>query len=171
MAFEEKEDQLEKLDLQIWKKIFKVMFTDKKTTILLVLFVILLGLIDTFYPLLNKYAMDTFFVEKPNFDYFTLFIILYILIILGMFTAVSGFIAQASKLEEMITYTIRKQAFCKLQELSFSYFDVNSSGWILARLTSDTKKLASIVSWGIVDALWAVIVMLGIVIISFIINP
>ena len=61
----------------------------------------------------------------------------------------------------MITYTIRKQAFCKLQELSFSYFDVNSSGWILARLTSDTKKLASIVSWGIVDALWAVIVMLG----------
>ena len=105
--------------------------------------------------------MDTFFVEKPNFDYFTLFIILYILIILGMFTAVSGFIAQASKLEEMITYTIRKQAFCKLQELSFSYFDVNSSGWILARLTSDTKKLASIVSWGIVDALWAVIVMLG----------
>ena len=74
MAFEEKEDQLEKLDLQIWKKIFKVMFTDKKTTILLVLFVILLGLIDTFYPLLNKYAMDTFFVEKPNFDYFTLFI-------------------------------------------------------------------------------------------------
>ena len=171
MAFEEKEDQLEKLDLQIWKKIFKVMFTDKKTTILLVLFVILLGLIDTFYPLLNKYAMDTFFVEKPNFDYFTLFIILYILIILGMFIAVSGFIAQASKLEEMITYTIRKQAFCKLQELSFSYFDVNSSGWILARLTSDTKKLASIVSWGIVDALWAVIVMLGIVIISFIINP
>ena len=154
MAFEEKEDQLEKLDLQIWKKIFKVMFTDKKTTILLVLFVILLGLIDTFYPLLNKYAMDTFFVEKPNFDYFTLFIILYILIILGMFIAVSGFIAQASKLEEMITYTIRKQAFCKLQELSFSYFDVNSSGWILARLTSDTKKLASIVSWGIVDALW-----------------
>ena len=33
MAFEEKEDQLEKLDLQIWKKIFKVMFTDKKTVI------------------------------------------------------------------------------------------------------------------------------------------
>ena len=171
MAFEEQEDKLEKLDLKVWKKIFKVMFTDKKTVIFLVLFVILMGLIDTFYPLLNKYAMDTFFVEKPNFDYYTLFICLYILIIVGMFVSVTGFIAQASKLEEMISYTIRKQAFVKLQELSFSYFDVNSSGWILARLTSDTKKLAAIVSWGIVDALWAIIFMLGILVISFFINP
>ena len=43
--------------------------TNKRTILLLVAFVILMGLIDTIYPLLNKYAMDTFFVEKPNFDY------------------------------------------------------------------------------------------------------
>ena len=53
MAFEEKEDSIEKLDLQVWKRIFKLIFTDKKTIILLISFVILMGLIDTFYPSLS----------------------------------------------------------------------------------------------------------------------
>ncbi len=168
--FEEHDDQLEKLDLKIWKNLTKIILTDKKTIFLFLFFVIFMGLIDTVYPLLNKFAMDTFFVEKPDFSYYTIFVILYVIVVISMFVSVTGFIIQASKIEETITYSIRKQAFIKLQELSFSYFDVNSSGWIMARLTSDTKKLAQIISWGIVDTLWAVVVMVGTLIISFIVN-
>ena len=168
--FEEHDDHLEKLDLKIWKNLTKIILTDKKTIFLFLFFVIFMGLIDTVYPLLNKFAMDTFFVEKPDFSYYTIFVILYVIVVISMFVSVTGFIIEASKIEETITYSIRKQAFIKLQELSFSYFDVNSSGWIMARLTSDTKKLAQIISWGIVDTLWAVVVMVGTLIISFIVN-
>ena len=168
--FEEHDDSFEKLDLKIWKNLTKIILTDKKTIVLFLFFVIFMGLIDTVYPLLNKFAMDTFFVEKPDFSYYTIFVILYVLVVVSMFVSVTGFIIQASRIEETITYSIRKQAFIKLQELSFSYYDVNSSGWIMARLTSDTKKLAQIISWGIVDTLWAVVVMIGTLIISFIVN-
>lgn len=170
--FEENYDdnKIEKIDVKIWSKIFKIMLRDKKAVGLLVVFVILLGLIDTLYPLLNVYAMNHFFVENPDFTYLTAFIMIYVAVIIAMFVAVAGFISQASKIEEEITYKVRKDAFIKLQKLSFSYFDENSSGWIMARMSSDTKKLASIVSWGIVDLLWSFIVMFGTLLISFLIN-
>ena len=40
----------------------------------------------------------------------------------------------------------------------------------MARMTSDARKLASIISWGIVDLLWGFVLMIGILIVSFIIN-
>ena len=76
--FEEHDDDVSKLDLQIWKKISGIMFTDRKTLVLLVLFVIMLGILDTVYPLLNKYALDTFFVTNPDFSKYPLYIVLYV---------------------------------------------------------------------------------------------
>ena len=40
----------------------------------------------------------------------------------------------------------------------------------MARMTSDARKLASIISWGIVDLLWGFMLMIGILIVSIIIN-
>ena len=57
-----------------------------------------------------------------------------------------------------------------MQKLSFSYYDTTSSGWIMARMTSDARKLASIISWGIVDLLWGFMLMIGILIVSIVIN-
>ena len=53
---------------------------------------------------------------------------------------------QSAQAQENTTIEIRKQAFDKLQKLSFSYYDTTSSGWIMARMTSDARKLASIIS-------------------------
>ena len=83
--FEEHDDGFEKLDLKIWKNLTKIILTDKKTIGLFLFFVIFMGLIDTVYPLLNKFAMDTFFVEKPDFSYYTIFVIAYVFVVVSMF--------------------------------------------------------------------------------------
>ena len=62
----EEQDNFEKLDLGTWKNLAKLILTDKKTIFLFIFFVILMGLIDVVYPLLNKFAMDTFFVDKKD---------------------------------------------------------------------------------------------------------
>ncbi|MBQ9124435.1 MAG: ABC transporter ATP-binding protein [Acholeplasmatales bacterium] len=49
----------------------------------------------------------------------------------------------------------------KLQHLSFSYFDQTAQGWIMARLTSDARRLSEIISWGVVDLLWGILTMIG----------
>lgn len=59
-----------------------------------------------------------------------------------------------------LTYDIRERAFKKLQELSFSYYDRTPSGWIMARMTSDIRRLGEIVSWGIVDIVWGLSLMI-----------
>jgi len=59
-------------------------------------------------------------------------------------------------LEMSVYVNIRKDAFRRVQELSFSYFDRTSAGWLIARLQSDTSKIADMISWGIIRVLWQV---------------
>ncbi len=60
----------------------------------------------------------------------------------------------AGVVEARVGYEIRSEAFNNLQKLPFSYFDKTPAGWIMARLTSDSRRLADIISWGLVDMLW-----------------
>ena len=47
--------------------------------------------------------------------------------------------------------------FEHLQELSLSYYNRTPVGWIMSRLTSDTDRIADLVTWGMLDITWAVI--------------
>ena len=138
----------------------------------MILFVILSTVVDICYPLLNRYVLQTYFEGNPsqNDQIFTWVIIGYISIVIAMGVSVWGFIYFSTKVEESTTYEIRMLAFDKIQKLSFSYFDTTPSGWLMARMTSDARKLSSIISWSIVDLLWGVMSMIGILIISFIID-
>ncbi|HKM02446.1 MAG TPA: ABC transporter ATP-binding protein [Bacilli bacterium] len=49
---------------------------------------------------------------------------------------------------------IRRDAFIKLQELTFSYYDKTPSGWLIARLQNDTSKISRILSWGLIRTIW-----------------
>ena len=167
---EETEDDFEKIDLGVWKKIFKILIKDKKVIIQMIIAVILLAANDLVYPLLNKYSLEHYFNENPDFSTKWLFIAAYAFIAIALGLTVWCFIRAASIVEENTTIEIRKQAFDKLQKLSFSYYDTTSSGWIMARMTSDARKLASIISWGIVDLLWGFMLMIGILIVSIVIN-
>lgn len=167
---DDSDDESEKIDVKIWKKIFKIIVKDKKSITIMIIAVINLGINDIIYPLLNTYALEHFFNETPDFSTRWYFIVAYIIITLHLSFSVWAFIKSASIVEENTTIEIRKQAFDKLQQLSFSYYDTTSSGWIMARMTSDTRKLANIISWGIVDLLWGIIFMIGILGVTLFIN-
>ena len=61
----------------------------------------------------------------------------------------------ASRLRTHISHDIRRDAFAKLQELSFSYYDRRPVGWLMARMTSDCERLSNVFAWGILDLFWA----------------
>ena len=172
MMEEEYEEELqdEKINLKTWKKLFKVILKSKKALIRMLISVCIMTCVDIGYPLLNKYALETFFGENPDFSNRYLFYGLYALVAVSMGLSVWAFIRAAAQVEEQTTYDIRIEAFRHLQELSFSYYDTTQSGWIMARMTSDTRKLASIISWGIVDFLWGFMLMIGILVASIIID-
>lgn len=170
MEEEYEELQDEKINLKTWKKLFKVILKSKKALIRMLIAVCIMTCVDIGYPLLNKYALETFFGENPDFSNRYLFYGLYALVALSMGLSVWAFIRAAAQVEEQTTYDIRIEAFRHLQELSFSYYDTTQSGWIMARMTSDTRKLATIISWGIVDFLWGFMLMIGILTVTIIID-
>ncbi|MBQ3253887.1 MAG: ABC transporter ATP-binding protein [Acholeplasmatales bacterium] len=144
-----------------WKKIIKTVLKKPVFVVGLIIFVVLLALLDVVYPLLNQYAIKEYFGDNPNFDNVTIFIVGYLVLALMYGFTVFGFLFFAGRIEAHTSYELRKEAYLNLQKLSFSYFDQTAQGWIMARLTSDARKLSEIISWGVVDLLWGILTMIG----------
>lgn len=161
----------EKISFSVWKKIFKIVFRSKKRAITLALYMVLLSALDVLTPIVSSKALEVFFGENPQFEYMGLFIGIYVAIAILYMIAIYSFVRKAGEIEAEVSFEIRKEAFTHLQELSLSYYDKNAAGWIIARLTSDSRKLAEIISWGLVDMVWGLTTMLAILVVLFITSP
>ena len=168
-SFEEMDFSNEKFSLGIWKKILKLVLKRKKSMVLMIVFVLMLAALDIIFPLLNSHAIKAFFTEK-DYSNFTLFVTSYVLIAIFYIISIWGFIRLAGKVENEIGFEIRTEAFNNLQKLSLSYYDKTSAGWIFARLSSDSRRLSDIISWGIVDLLWGLASMIGTLVVMFIVK-
>jgi len=84
---------------------------------------------------------------------------------------VFGFIYLTGVLGERVRYDMRKNMFNHLQQLSLSYFSQTPVGWIMARLTSDTERLADLMTWGLLDITWSIVNIATAAVFMFIINP
>ncbi len=69
------------------------------------------------------------------------------------------FIAAAGRLGQKVTYDLRRQMFDHLQTLSLKYYNKTAVGWIMSRVNSDSERIADLVSWGLLDLVWAVLNM------------
>lgn len=154
----------EKLNLNIWKRFFKYLYEFRSGLFKMAFLMIIVAGIDAVMPLLTRYAIDNFIAKKTTVGLKT-FAIVYFGIFALQAINVKLFIMQAGKIETGLAYHIRKLGFKRLQQLSFSYYDNSSVGWLMSRMTSDITRLSEIVSWGLIDMVWAVAMMIGFVII------
>ena len=167
MHHEDDQDIQYKVKIGTWKKIISIVFQSKKHLIALAIYSSILAALDAIIPLFNRYAIDTFFVDG-NYDTWPLYIGANLLLAAGFGFSVWGFIKEAGIIEAETSYELRRQAFKNLQRQSFSYFDKTPQGWIMARMTSDARRLSLIISWGIVDFVWAGLSMIFILTILYI---
>ena len=79
----------------------------------------------------------------------------YLIIALGFGTGVFTFIYLTGLLGQRVQYELRQRLFTHLQTLSLGYYDRTPVGWIMSRLTSDTERIAELVTWGLLDTAWA----------------
>ena len=91
-------------------------------------------------------------------------LLLWGLVSLALALFVALFIFCAGSMGHAINYDLRKTMFGRLQELSLSYYDRTPVGWIMARATSDARRVSELVSFGFLDFFWgamSVLVFLG----------
>ncbi len=150
----------QKIDIGIWRRLFKYLTEFRKGLVFLAFLMVGVAGIDVVMPLLTRYAIDNFIMKKTT-DGIIIFAIVYFCIIVFQALNVRLFIINAGKIETHLAYHIRKLGFKRLQQLSFSYYDNSSVGWLMARMTSDVARLSEIISWGLIDMVWALVMMTG----------
>lgn len=155
-----------KVQFSTWKKIISIIFKSKKHLLLLIIYSGLLATLDVITPLFNRYAIDVFFVGG-DYSTWPYYVAANLGLALAFGLVVWGFIYEAGIIEAEVSYELRRQAFENLQRLSYSYFDKTPQGWVMARMTSDTRKLSLIISWGLVDFVWAGLQMFMILVVLY----
>ncbi|MDI9547067.1 MAG: ABC transporter ATP-binding protein, partial [Chloroflexota bacterium] len=112
--------------------------------------------LDAFFTYLSKQIIDVAIVPRDR-DALTRIITIYGSLIAVQAGFVFGFIYLTGLLGEKIRYDLRKKLFNHLQRLSLSYYSKTPVGWIMSRVTSDTERVAELVTWGLVDTAWGVL--------------
>jgi len=117
--------------------------------------VALVSAVDSYFTFLSKRIIDEGILAGDK-TALTGIVTVYGSLIVAQAAAVFGFIYLAGVLGERIRYDLRKKMFDHLQNLSLSYFDRTPVGWIMSRLTSDSDRVAELVTWGLLDVTWGV---------------
>jgi len=169
MANFEEEDYKKPFSLKIWAKIIPFVKLYKKAFALAMSFLILVSIFDVIYPLFQRYAIDTFIMPKSTVG-IGKFAIVYGCILILQVISVILFIRNSIAVELNVSKSIRKAVFVHLQKLSFTYYNTTPVGYMMARVMSDTGRIGQMVSWGLVDILWAVIYVIGVFIAMLFLN-
>lgn len=152
-----------------FKRLFPYSLRYKKWMALLALASGLVALVDALIPLIWLRYIDhwitpmiTAFQEGSRevlpgfFAYALVFLLLFIL----QAIAVAGFIRLGGLLREYVVADLREDMFRKLQYLSHGFYDKHSIGHLSIRLTSDVKKVSRVITNGLVDLLFGIIMII-----------
>lgn len=172
-----KEEKLpSKFNFKVWLKIGKYALKQYKLLILCLLMTLFVSFYDSsFIPLMNASAIkaselmngnntasifnlviETTFIFniKASLTYLQ-YMILFIVMILVRSVAIFVLFYFQNIISMRIMVDLRRDSFRKLQELPFSYFDKNSSGWLIARMQNDTSSIGDLISWDVNAIIWA----------------
>ncbi|WP_246566414.1 ABC transporter ATP-binding protein [Tissierella simiarum] len=160
---EQENEKKEKLQFNVWKDFFKYLKPYKKQFIILIGLMIIVGVLDSIFPLLTKHAIDNF-VNKNTTLGIERFAFLFFGAVILLAVTVYLFLSIAGRIETQMAYDIRRLGFEKLQVLPLSYYDEKAVGWLMARMTSDINRLSETISWGLVDFAWGITMMTAVTI-------
>ena len=138
----------------IWKRLGPFIKPYRWLLLLIIVTNIIISIVDVLLPLFQRYAVDNF-IEQKSLQGFQTFIIGYLAVIVLQVLSFVFYTLSAMKMEMRMGRDLKRACFVHLQTLSFSYYNVTPVGYILARVMSDTNKIASITAWDLIDILWA----------------
>ena len=121
-----------------------------------IIMIALVSTLDSYFTYLSKRIIDEGILAK-DLPALRNIISLYGALILVQAGGVFGFIYLAGVLGERIRYDLRQQMFTHLQALSLSYYNRTPVGWIMSRVTSDSERVAELVTWGFLDVTWGLL--------------
>lgn len=131
--------------------------------------VMVVAVTDSFFTYISKQIIDLGIVKGDqaalynNLTYYGGLIFLQAIVFFGVIYTIS-------LLGEQFRFDLRQKMFNHLQDLSLSYYSQTPVGWIIARVTSDSDRVAELITWGFFDAAWSLMSIISSLVFMFIIN-
>ena len=170
----QEEDKIEKVNIGVWKNAFKYLIPHWPLIILLVLGMAGTAFFDSSFSPSIKLALTNsasgFASTSSVFDVilnlnilgiqltisFFWLVILYIALILFRSICIFVTFFTMNYFEMTIMTNLRRDAFKKIQELSYSYYDKTPSGWLIARLQNDAASIGDVMSYSVLRVFWII---------------
>jgi ATP-binding cassette subfamily B protein len=165
----EKPKNFKKTLLRLWK----YFGGERKLLLLIFVFVILDSLISLLGPYFIGKSIDAMSGLKSMVDFHLLFttilLLLFTYVLDGLLTFFQGWLMAGAA--QRIIVELRKNLFSKLQKIPISFFDKNTHGEIMSRLTNDIENVSSTISQSTTQLMSAVVTVLGSFVMMLVLSP
>jgi ATP-binding cassette, subfamily B, bacterial len=166
--YEEDDPTHSRIDMVLWRRIFAHAKPYRRSLVGLAGAGMILATGDVILPRLTGAIIDDAVAGGGSHVWTYGLIYLGIAGLLALM--IRQFIRFAGIVATGVAYDLRRTAFAKLQELSFSFYDHRPVGWLMARLTSDCDRISSMLPWTLLDGVWGTILLSGITVMMFWMN-
>lgn len=147
-----------KLDVDSIREFRKFYKVEYKKLYMLIFVVLISSILEAIVPLSIKFLTDEF-INAENLKGFKFASAMFFLLVFMATFSIYGFYVLGGKLEYKVAKEIRKNVFLKVENFSLKNFKKYEVGELLSRLTSDVQKLSEVFSWGVIDAIHSLILL------------
>ncbi|OAA83654.1 ABC transporter ATP-binding protein [Clostridium ljungdahlii] len=165
----EKPKNLRKTILRLWK----YFGSERKLLVIILISVIIDSAVGLMGPYLLGKAIDAMSESYGKVNFHILWIMVMLLLLTYVVDAILTFFQGwiMAGVAQRIIMGLRKNLFGKLQKLPLSFFDMNTHGEIMSRLTNDVENVSSTISQSTVQLMSGVITVLGSFVMMLILSP
>jgi ATP-binding cassette subfamily B protein len=154
-----------RIDWRLWRRLWAYTLRYPRTMAGLGLLAVIVAGVDASFALVTRAAIDAVSADRatpsgrPVWSVLAPHAAAYAALAVTLAGSVFGFIRLTSRVRSCVARDIRRDAFVRLQSLSLRFYDQRSTGWLVARTTSDCERLSNMLAWGFLDLVWGLTVM------------
>ena len=147
----------------ILKRMSKYLYKYKFTIIISIILTIISNIFALVGPMLSGYAIEVIEKGNGNIDFSKIFYYAFLMIVFYICSSILSYIISIImvKTARNVVYSLRKDAFDTLLNLPLSYFDKNSIGDVLSKITYDIDTMSSTLSTDLINILTSIVTLVG----------
>jgi len=151
-------------------RLFKYFKQMKKQLVYSFIVVFVATVVAAAFPLFTRYAVNNFVIPEST-QGIVPFVAVYTGFILFVGVLIYFWVKLLMGVELKMSFMIRRDCFVHLQRLPLSYHNVNSVGYLIGRVMSDTEKISGMISWGFSWIIESALIIIFSIIFMLFLNP
>ena len=164
------ESKTKGLSLKVWKRLFSYLKRMKKQVAGSLIVILIATISSAAFPLFTRYAVNNFVIPEST-QGIAPFAVIYASFIILMGSCIFFWVKLLIGVEMKMSLMIRRDCFIHLQKLQLSYHNVNSVGYLIGRVMSDTERISGMISWGFSGMFEASLIIVFSVVFMLFLNP